>query len=518
MTVRNDLGIGEEPSRPAQIGPNPAAFGAADPRTPSDAAYHFWHVELDTAHRYRIRMESSAVDSMIDVFGPDSFAAHNDDASGQTVDAQVEFIPPRAGSYAIRTTTYAAGELGPYTLIIEPRSADPVGQAFELGTTVDANLSGAESQLYFRGEAGAIVELRVTSRAFDTVASLSGPGGESWVNDDANDLGDNGDERALDSTIVAALPRSGFYQLAVTPYGRGAGPFRVRSSVRAPVTIGEDGRRPDGLAGPDGGGRLLGVYTGVTEYQHQPPLYGCADDARMLARAMRETHLQDERDQLVLPDSLATRAGFLAAIAQMAEQAGPNDVALIFFSGHGQQTPDEEDGDELDGLDETIVFHDGSMTDDEFVTAVSSINAGRVIVALDSCHAGGFADDWVSEPGRIGLFSSDEDVLSDTAQPHNAGGYLSWHLRQGVLGHGDWHPRDGVMHAGELTDFIYSGFVDDHALINAPNNHEPQQRLVVRRGSVRWGDVLWVYPRNRDLSLPDRRSIDLTTVDHTTDH
>ena len=44
----------------------------------------------------------------------------------------------------------------------------------------------------------------------------------------------------------------------------------------------------------------------------------------------------------------------------------------------------------------------------------------------------GLAEDWVTAPNRIGLFSSDADVLSDTAEPHRAGGYLSWHRRRGV--------------------------------------------------------------------------------------
>jgi hypothetical protein len=368
------------------------------------------------------------------------------------------------------------------------------------------------SWLHFEGQAGSIVKLRVTSTAFDTIATLLGPGGQTWINDDANDLGRDGSERALDSTIVAALPQTGTYQLIVTPYGRGAGPFRVRTEVRPPILLAADGRRPDGLAGSEGGGRLLGLYAGITAYENQGRLYGCADDARLLASAMREGHLQSESDQLVLPDGLATREAFLAGVQQIAGQAGPRDVALVFFSGHGQQEPDEAGGDEMDRLDETILLYDGAMRDDELVAALSTIHAGTVILALDSCHSGGFADDWVRAPGRVGLFSSDEDVLSDTAEPHRAGGYLSWHLRRGVLGEADSRPRDGVLHAGELTDYINDGFVADHRLMNPTDDLDPAQRLVVRRGAVTWDQVLWVYPRNADLSLPPVPEVALTSL------
>ena len=131
----------------------------------------------------------------------------------------------------------------------------------------------------------------------------------------------------------------------------------------------------------------------------------------------------------------------------------------MFFSGHGNVRP-APDGDrtELDGIDETIELADGALTDTEVAAALSGVRAGTVILALDSCHAGGFADDWVTGPGRIGLFSSDADVLSDTAEPRRAGGYLSWYLRRAVLGEADARPRDGVLQAGELTDYLYAGF------------------------------------------------------------
>ena len=461
-------------------------------------------------------MRSGAVDSLLEVRGPGRQHLRNDDAFPGTVDALVDFRPQQPGTWEVWTTTFAAGETGSYALEVTALPVEGVGRAMSLGAEMTAVL-GEDPQpdlpgswLRFEGQAGAIVRLRVTSTAFDTIATLIGPGGQTWVNDDANDLGPDGSERALDSTVVAALPETGVYQLVVTPYGgAGAGPYRVRSTVRAPVVLGADGLRPDGLAGADGGGRLLGVYAGITEYETAGDLYGCADDARLLAESMRAAHLQDERDQLVLPDGLATREGFLGGIADIASRARPEDVVLIFFSGHGQQAPDGEGGDELDQLDETIVLSDGSLTDDAVVAALESIHAATVILAIDACHAGGFADDWVRQPGRVGIFSSDEDVLSDVATPHRAGGYLSWHLRHGVLGRADNAPRDGVLQAGELTDYLYSGFVADHGLMNSPDEIDRAQRLVIRRGSVTWDDVLWVYPRNADLSLPDTPELPL---------
>lgn len=516
----SDAARPEAPRRSASLGENRAALSAADPRNDGQAHFHVWRIELDPTQRIRIRMRAARIDPLIEIRGPNGQHLRNDDAFPGLLDAIVDFVPQAPGTYEIWATTYAAGETGEYSLEITARDPAGVGPAISLGGTTAATLGrdGVQpdlpgSWLHFEGNAGSIVRLRVTSQAFDTIATLIGPGGQTWINDDANDLGADGSERSLDSTIVAALPVSGVYQLVVTPYGgQGGGPFAVRSEVRAPVVLSQDGSRPDGLAGAAGGGRLLGLYAGITAYQNQGQLYGCADDARLLAEGMRAAHLQSEADQLVLPDGLATRQAFLDGIAQIAREATPTDVVLVFFSGHGQQAPDGDGGDELDRLDETIVLYDESITDDDVVTALSAIHAGTVILALDSCHSGGFADDWVRAPNRMGVFSSDEDVLSDVGQAHRAGGYLSWHLRRGVLGEADGRPHDGVMHAGELTDYLYDGFVADHRLMNPEAEPEPSQRLVVRRGAVTWSQVLWVYPRNPDLSLPVLPEIPLTSA------
>jgi len=495
------------PARTLAVGETHAVFDDDDPTTEDGAHVHAWRIALDPSMRVRIHVHSDDVDPMIEVRGPGLHVQNDDAFPAATLDALADFVPPEAGVYEVRTTTASPGELGAYTIRVATRSLGGVGARLGeepltsmLGENAQPGLPG--SWLHFEGQAGSIVRLRVTSSELDPIATLIGPSGQTWVNDDANDLGADGSERALDSTIVAALPESGVYQLVVTSYGRSLGTFTVRSAIRPPVVVGDDGSRPDGLAGPNGGGRVLGLYTGITEYRDQGRLYGCADDARLLAEAMRASRLQDEGDQLVLPDGLSTRDAFLGGLAQIASQARPDDVVLIFFSGHGQQAPDRDTGDELDGLDETLVLYDGSLTDDEVVRAIDAIGAGTVILAIDACHSGGFAEDFVTRPGRMGFFSSDEDVLSSTAEARRAGGYLSWHLRRGVLGEADSRPRDGALSAGELTDYVVDGFITDHRRMNPEPALDRLQRLVVRRGAVRWDELLWVYPRNPDITLP----------------
>lgn len=94
----------------------------------------------------------------------------------------------------------------------------------------------------------------------------------------------------------------------------------------------------------------------------------------------------------------ATRQDFEAGMAWLAANAGPADLAIVFFSGHGAQIPDD-DGDEADSLDEALVTYNvhnnpnwgpqDVVRDDDFAKMVNRIPTNRVISVLDTCHSGG---------------------------------------------------------------------------------------------------------------------------------
>jgi hypothetical protein len=487
-----------------------ATLSGSDPRDEGGRFVHRYAIHLEAGRRLRFHVPSyEGFDPMLRLEGPDGLRAQNDDAFPHTLDALLELAPTTSGEHILTVTTAPPGQTGTYVLRVLPHEGS--GETVPLGERVTSQLGASADPAFpgrsfhrFVAQGGSVIRVRVTSRDFDTVATVIGPTGQVWVNDDANDLGPDGSERALDSTIELSAPVSGTYQLVVSSYApQGRGAFSIATSVRPPVTYVAGETVPRGaFAGANGQGRILGLYGGITAYQTSARLYGCADDATLLGQAMRAAHLQRVDEQIVLTDAQVTRAQFLEGIRTLARRAQPEDVVLVFFSGHGNVQPAPQGSAELDGLDETIVLFDGPLTDDDVVAELGQIRAQTVILALDTCHSGGFADDWVRAPGRVGLFSSDADVLSDTAQPRRAGGYLSYYLRRGVLGDADAKPHDGVLQAGELTDFLLEGMVRDHRLMNEDGSVEPAQRFVMQRGSVVWSDVLWVYPRGEDLALP----------------
>lgn len=524
---------GNNTAPPPDAGPRAIGYGTLEAVLDTSAELdeqgrylHRYTIDLAQGTRVRIRVPAGDLDPMLRLEGPEGWVRAIDDTFPPDLSAMLELEAPITATYTLIVTTAPPGQLGRYRLEVGPHAV--TGEAHEVGARSHHELGrGASADpafpnrsfIRFRGEGGSIVRVRVTSSSFDTIATVMGPTGELWINDDANDLGEDGTESALDSTVELAIPSTGEYQLVVSAYGTtGTGPFDVRTSVRPPVVLHGSETAPTGpFAGPDGRGRILGLYAGITSYPGGD-LYGCADDARLLGDAMRAAHLQRVDEQTVLTDGAVTRAGFLDGLRNLGRVAQPDDVVIVFYSGHGnvQAVPagarGPREGGELDGLDETLVLIDGPVTDDDVVAAMDGIRAGTVILALDSCHAGGFAEDFVDRPGRVGIFSSDEDILSDTAEPRRAGGYLSWYLRRAVLGEADYKPRDGVLHAGELTDYLVDGFTTDHRLMNPEGDLDPSQRLDFRRGSVTWPTVLWVYPRGEDLAMPALPAISLESA------
>ena len=136
------------------------------------------------------------------------------------------------------------------------------------------------------------------------------------------------------------------------------------------------------------------LLVGIGAYDHIRPLRGPARDIENV-KAFLVEHWDFEADDIaVLTDAHATRERIVSAIETwLIDGTQPGDRAVFYYSGHGSQMPDS-DGDEEDGLDETLspvnTGKDGSnqITDDEFNALLSRMNGRDVTVIIDSCHSG----------------------------------------------------------------------------------------------------------------------------------
>jgi hypothetical protein len=367
---------------------------------------------------------------------------------------------------------------------------------------------------------GQAVSLRLSSEAFDPYLIVRSPGGQQWDNDDAEP-----------GNMAAGLElwptENGAYELVATSYQAGeTGPYTlvVRSGAsQGAVPPATGPSTPPGTAVPPsaspgggvvpppqppavtpptasgvrsqpGGGQVYGLYVGITNYPNNAlPL--CAEDAVKLAEDMRRAGLQTPAEQIVLTDQQATPAGLRQAFTRLHQQVGPNDLFIFFYSGHGGQSEEQPTSSELDRREESINLINGDVSDDELAQLLEGIRARVVLVALDSCFSGGFARDLVCRPGRMGVFSSDEDLTSNVAARFQAGGYLSHFLRLGLRGEADRSPRDGLLTAGELAHYLYTMFGSHLQDVPAVTTDHVQshQHLVIDRGSVRVSTPLVSY-------------------------
>lgn len=99
----------------------------------------------------------------------------------------------------------------------------------------------------------------------------------------------------------------------------------------------------------------------------------------------------------VLVDEQATRAGIASAFESLARSSRRDDVLLFYFAGHGSQV-DDDDGDELDGYDETLIPYDAKapdgtpndVLDDDLSRwiALANENTRHVVLIFDCCSSG----------------------------------------------------------------------------------------------------------------------------------
>ena len=160
----------------------------------------------------------------------------------------------------------------------------------------------------------------------------------------------------------------------------------------------------------------LALIVAISE-QGEPPegarayqrLNGPGNDVELLSGALQHHGFPSE-NILAIQDAQATKEGILGALESLADRAGPGDIAVFHYSGHGHQVTDNN-GDEIDGYDEVLVPYgapDYSAASDEVQAAYRGEHhirddtlgvlldrlaakvgpQGSVAVFLDACFSG----------------------------------------------------------------------------------------------------------------------------------
>ena len=140
-------------------------------------------------------------------------------------------------------------------------------------------------------------------------------------------------------------------------------------------------------------GTKRALLIGVNKYQKLPWLSGSRNDVSVMREILIRRYGFNESNIRTLLDEQATRSAILNAMQDLVARAGPSDIIFVHYSGHGSQV-DDLNGDETDGLDETICPYDArtadvaDITDDELGQILGRLSVASAVVVLDSCHSG----------------------------------------------------------------------------------------------------------------------------------
>lgn len=298
---------------------------------------------------------------------------------------------------------------------------------------------------------------------------------------------------------------------------------------------GVDPRKQDGR-------RRLALLVGVADYDAPrvppipdadgwTPLRGTGNDLRALGAFLHRQGFEIR----CLFDAEATKAGVLSAFrSHLVEKVRPgkNDVAVFYFSGHGQQVPDAIDRDEIDGYDEALVPYDHRGTadfthhirDDELRALTTQVErkTDSFLAIFDSCHSGSVTRGPLASKGTLRRLDPvrDPPVPKERARPDNFAGAVLTAARpeQTAREYQDWETGEihgaftylliDALEAAASSDRVQRLTVGDlhrEVLARMPALGLPQEPMLDGDpGRLLFGGALVQVPRAIDVGPVDR--------------
>ena len=448
-----------------------------DPAYVSGEYYDQFTVEVGPGETLMAEVQSDAFETHLVMTSP---SEQRTSRSGATRHGRsrvrLEVSAAEPGVWRVNVTSALPGETGAYRLWLDVGSSGP--------TLVHGTLEDGDAE----GRGGEYVDVhRFEARDLNCSVRLRGQAGlrvRVLGSDGYHAEGDaipvDGDTVVLDDVLLGRQHR-----VLVTGAVGQTGDYTLEIGAGCSVA----GRGPEAAAG-----QTYGLFVGISDYGGRASdLPRTADDARRLAGTLVNAGVLPAGNAIVLTDQEATVEGLTEAIEGLGSQISQEDRFVLFYSGHaGREPVVNPEAADPDGKDETLELFDGALRDNEVNDLLSQIEAGLTLVALDTCFAGGFAKELISVPGRMGLFSSEEDGRSLVSP--RAGGYLSQFLMDAVAGGGADADGDGAIRAIELRQYLHERFrtdvkgsYDDIVWGRGP----AYQHLQVDPGSVRPTDVIF---------------------------
>jgi len=269
---------------------------------------------------------------------------------------------------------------------------------------------------------------------------------------------------------------------------------------------------------------LVGVakYPQTSESFDIPPLKSPTKDVEALANFLRDPNKGgfSPENVKVLTDENAKQRDILIALNEIAQKAAPEDMVLVYFSGHGYKPPDENETTYLIPYDVDMRDLDATAINfNRLSDRITKMEARKVVVILDACHSGGvkpkgarsvgttglvrrYLEAFEKSEGRALLLSSDE---SEVSWEEDAGGVFTSFLLRGLNGEADVN-RDGLVTFTEAALYVEKA-VPDYTRERFPKVQKPVRRYEF--GPIRGDIPLAVTPAFEERTKAERELHDL---------
>jgi hypothetical protein len=198
-------------------------------------------------------------------------------------------------------------------------------------------------------------------------------------------------------------------------------------------------------------GTRRAVMIGINYTGQQGQLSGCHNDVKNMIEFIKDIHgFEDENITILMDDGAHTEPTYkniLAAYHELVSSAKAGDAIFCHYSGHGGKVRDD-DGDEADGYDETLVPVDfnaaGQIRDDDIFSAlIGPMPAGVTLTSvMDCCHSGTVLD-------LPYVFKADGEQNQMAPPPDFdfsklAAMFQAYMVQQGANGQGGIDPNDAI--------------------------------------------------------------------------
>lgn len=193
------------------------------------------------------------------------------------------------------------------------------------------------------------------------------------------------------------------------------------------------------------------VSAGIADYP------GTANDLTLPAKdAQVVTRLYAKNgnvEYVELLNDRATLAGIVNAANRLFSKAGPNDIVVLFFSGHGSAAG--------------FIAYDGLLSYAQIRKIMSACQSRCKMIFADACFSGKLG---TSAPQRssgtlssmknanVMLFMSSRSNELSIERPDMQNGFFTTYLHRGLSGYADKN-KDRIITAKELYAYVHSNVV-----------------------------------------------------------